>query len=276
LLLIRSIFGHQLAPTGINVWNPSFDVTPSSLINGVITELGVCVPTKAGAMLDVPAFVQRHAASQAELTERVRQQLIAKLTKVVVPTDASIGFKRMTETDIAQYIITDVPGVHSILGIDGKSSTTDLTVTEVGDGNLNFVYIIKSMTAAGAGRAVVAKQALPYVRCVGESWPLTLERAVFEQQALTIEKKLSPQYVPQVYHFDRKLYLMGTKIFVMICVKLFLTTFVLCSDGVHCPASPDSAQILHIRRQGDHFCCSLGSVLRTNFVRNISSCVVWS
>ena len=36
---------------------------------------------------------------------------------------------------------------------------------------------------------VVVKQALPYVRCVGESWPLTLERAYFEYQALTEEYK---------------------------------------------------------------------------------------
>ena len=36
-----SIFGQSIAPAGIAAWNPSFDVTPSSLITGVITELGV-------------------------------------------------------------------------------------------------------------------------------------------------------------------------------------------------------------------------------------------
>jgi methylthioribose-1-phosphate isomerase len=34
-----SILGQQIAPAGINVWNPSFDITPCSLIRGIITEL---------------------------------------------------------------------------------------------------------------------------------------------------------------------------------------------------------------------------------------------
>lgn len=33
------IFGQKLAPDGVNVWNPAFDVTPCSLIRGIITEL---------------------------------------------------------------------------------------------------------------------------------------------------------------------------------------------------------------------------------------------
>jgi len=63
---------------------------------------------------------------------------------------------------------------------------------------LNFVYIL-----TGPGGKVVAKQALPYVRCVGESWPLTLERAAFESKALVIQKKLCPELVPEVYLFDQ-------------------------------------------------------------------------
>lgn len=30
-----------IAANGINVWNPSFDVTPAELIDGIITEVGV-------------------------------------------------------------------------------------------------------------------------------------------------------------------------------------------------------------------------------------------
>ena len=46
---------------------------------------------------------------------------------------------------------------------------------EVGDGNLNLVFIVK-----GAAGGVAVKQALPYVRLVGESWPLPLSRAHYE------------------------------------------------------------------------------------------------
>lgn len=31
----------KIAAPGINVWNPAFDITPASLIDGIITEVGV-------------------------------------------------------------------------------------------------------------------------------------------------------------------------------------------------------------------------------------------
>ncbi len=42
---------------------------------------------------------------------------------------------------------------------------------QVGDGNINFVFIVE-----GPAGGICVKQALPYVRCVGESWPLTQVR----------------------------------------------------------------------------------------------------
>ena len=46
----------------------------------------------------------------------------------------------------------------------------DWRVQEVGDGNLNLVFIVE-----GTAGSVIVKQALPYVRLVGESWPLPLK-----------------------------------------------------------------------------------------------------
>jgi methylthioribose-1-phosphate isomerase len=37
-------FGHAIAPAGIRVYNPAFDVTPASLISGIITEEGILRP----------------------------------------------------------------------------------------------------------------------------------------------------------------------------------------------------------------------------------------
>jgi len=71
------------------------------------------------------------------------------------------------------------------------------TVREVGDGNLNLVFIVES--PAGA---LVVKQALPYVRLVGESWPLPLKRCFFEYNALIRQAARDPGRVPEVYHFD--------------------------------------------------------------------------
>ena len=52
------------------------------------------------------------------------------------------------------------------------------TVNEVGDGNLNLVFIV-----TGPKGTIIVKQALPYVRLVGDSWPLTLDRSFFEYNA---------------------------------------------------------------------------------------------
>lgn len=54
-------------------------------------------------------------------------------------------------------------------------------------------------------------QALPYVRCVGDSWPLTKERAYFEALALKDHGRLCPDHVPEVYHFDRPMSLIGMR-----------------------------------------------------------------
>jgi len=70
-------------------------------------------------------------------------------------------------------------------------------VREVGDGNLNLVFIV----TGSAGQAVV-KQALPYVRLVGESWPLPLKRSFFEYNALIRQEARDPGSVPAVWYFD--------------------------------------------------------------------------
>ena len=71
------------------------------------------------------------------------------------------------------------------------------SVQEVGDGNLNLVFIVE-----GRVGSVIVKQALPYVRLVGESWPLPLRRAYFEYNALIRQEERDPGVVPEIMHFD--------------------------------------------------------------------------
>ncbi|BET97357.1 S-methyl-5-thioribose kinase [Xenorhabdus taiwanensis] len=73
-------------------------------------------------------------------------------------------------------------------------------IQEVGDGNLNLVFIV-----SGKEKTIVVKQALPYVRAAGESWPLSPVRAHFEYHALIEEKKVAKEYVPDVYFYDEKM-----------------------------------------------------------------------
>ncbi|MDS1138444.1 S-methyl-5-thioribose kinase [Nitratireductor indicus] len=70
-------------------------------------------------------------------------------------------------------------------------------VREVGDGNLNLVFIVE-----GEKGTVIVKQALPYVRLVGDSWPLPLKRSFFEYHALSRQAERAPGTVPAIHHFD--------------------------------------------------------------------------
>jgi len=74
----------------------------------------------------------------------------------------------------------------------------ELTVSEIGDGNINFVYRI----TATSGSSVIVKQALPYVRIIGEGWPLSQDRVRIEAESLIIAGKYCPDLAPHVYHFD--------------------------------------------------------------------------
>ena len=41
---ITNGLGRQTAPTGIDVYNPAFDVTPAELITAIVTERGIIAP----------------------------------------------------------------------------------------------------------------------------------------------------------------------------------------------------------------------------------------
>ncbi|KAL6270517.1 hypothetical protein ACE6H2_027428 [Prunus campanulata] len=110
-------------------------------------------------------------------------------------------FRPLDEKVLREYIKA-TPSLSSKL----NNKLDNLTIKEVGDGNLNFVFIV-----VGSTGSFVIKQALPYIRCIGESWPMTKERAYFEALALREHGGLSPDHVPEVYHFDRTMSLIGMR-----------------------------------------------------------------
>ncbi len=111
---------------------------------------------------------------------------------------AATGYGAQTACSLPGYLAA-TPSLARKLG----GSPDQWQVREVGDGNLNLVFIV-----TGPEGALVVKQALPYLRCVGESWPLTLDRAWFEYEALVEEARHAGARVPAVYHFDRKMALL--------------------------------------------------------------------
>ncbi|MGM0844883.1 MAG: S-methyl-5-thioribose kinase [Bacillota bacterium] len=82
------------------------------------------------------------------------------------------------------------------------SDSEELVSTEIGDGNLNYVFRIASKTQS---KSIIIKQALPYAKVVGESMPLTLKRAQIESNALKKYSEFTPESVPKVFYTDSDL-----------------------------------------------------------------------
>lgn len=76
----------------------------------------------------------------------------------------------------------------------------ELSCTEIGDGNINFVFIVRD---GKTGRSAVIKQSLPYLRSSGKNRLLTVDRARIENEALQIEHSFCPDLVPAIYHTDK-------------------------------------------------------------------------
>jgi len=102
------------------------------------------------------------------------------------------AYEPLTTETLAKRL-GQITAITQKLGNDISGWTAD----EVGDGNLNLVFIVRSDQGA-----VIVKQALPYVRLVGDAWPLPLKRAFFEYNALIRQAERDPGSVPKVYHFD--------------------------------------------------------------------------
>lgn len=101
-------------------------------------------------------------------------------------------YEHLTVDSCVDYI-TSIPELGGLVDVNAIER-----IDEVGDGNLNLVFIVKD----GNGRGVVLKQALPYVRLVGPDWPMTPERARLEAEATAAHSALAPSAVPVLYHFD--------------------------------------------------------------------------
>jgi 5-methylthioribose kinase len=87
-----------------------------------------------------------------------------------------------------------VDAICKIVGDDSSRWKID----EVGDGNLNLVYTVSSNSGN-----IIIKQALPYVRLVGDSWPLPLSRSFYEHEVLVRQAKRDPGSVPQIFYFNK-------------------------------------------------------------------------
>jgi 5-methylthioribose kinase len=79
----------------------------------------------------------------------------------------------------------------------------DPRVREVSDGNMNRVFLA---TAEDGTRSLAVKQALPWVRVAGPSWPMNPDRADAEARAYEQVAKVAPDKIPAVHGYDPENY----------------------------------------------------------------------
>jgi 5-methylthioribose kinase len=113
-----------------------------------------------------------------------------------MPIKTPPGYYPLDETLLPGYL-AGLSDIAARLG--GREQ--DWKISEVGDGNLNLVFLVE-----GPAGSVCVKQALPYVRLVGEGWPMTLDRAFFEHEYLREQEPHVGRLIPRVYHYEPALY----------------------------------------------------------------------
>lgn len=95
---------------------------------------------------------------------------------------------RMTEEDAIDYIVEKM---------DYFDKGADLVATEVGDGNINYVFIIKDKNS---DKSIVLKHADVLLRSSGRE--LDVDRNRIEAEVLKLQFSYVPDLVPEVYMYD--------------------------------------------------------------------------
>src|SRR6267378_8254112 len=116
---------------------------------------------------------------------------------MIVANDNVVSTYRILDPKTLVALVADLKDVRALLG----DRTEDWQIREVGDGNLNHVFIVE-----GPDGSVCVKQALPYVRAAGPSWPMSPERAYFENSYYVAVAPHVGASIPKILHYDPELY----------------------------------------------------------------------
>ena len=109
--------------------------------------------------------------------------------------DTPAGYVQFDEAGLRRYLDT-LPEIRARLG----GVPDDWNVREVGDGNLNLVFLVD-----GPGGTVCVKQSLPHIRAV-KTWRLPVRRTFFEYSYFRIVAPLVPRFTPEIYHYEPELF----------------------------------------------------------------------
>ena len=98
----------------------------------------------------------------------------------------------LLDTESVKTYLTEQLGIFS--------SQEHLAAEEIGDGNINYVFRIRSEMN---GKSIIVKQADRLLRSSGR--PLDITRSKREAEALRIYAALTPHLIPQLYRYDEEM-----------------------------------------------------------------------
>ena len=103
--------------------------------------------------------------------------------------DFASSYTTMKEEDVKAYVTSKMSYF---------SEGAELEVKEIGDGNLNYIFLVKDNHS---DRSVIIKQAGPVAR-ISDEFVVSPDRNRIEYDILKLQGELAPGLVPEVYHYD--------------------------------------------------------------------------
>lgn len=101
--------------------------------------------------------------------------------------------------DFKNFVLLDTESAkdYAVKKLGFFSEGEELSCTEIGDGNINYVFKVRSLSS---GRSLILKQSDKLLRSSGR--PLDIRRSMIEAEALKTEGLLAPDQVPKLYRYD--------------------------------------------------------------------------
>ncbi len=93
--------------------------------------------------------------------------------------------------------------IQSISSIQNYFGSDDLYIDEIRDSNLNYVFSIKSIPKPK--KALILKQALPYLKRANKSYPFSKARMTYEIKAFKEISKITSEYIPKIFHMSENM-----------------------------------------------------------------------
>ncbi|WP_088036316.1 S-methyl-5-thioribose kinase [Evansella clarkii] len=103
--------------------------------------------------------------------------------------DFRTAYFTMSEEDVTDYVKTE---------LNYFKEDAELSCKEIGDGNLNYVFLVKDERN---NESVIIKQAGPVAR-ISDEFKVSPDRNRIESEILKLQGKLAEGFVPEVYHYD--------------------------------------------------------------------------